>query len=200
MKKSKEITNKDEEVAEITQELSEVHNEYLYRIFNNMDKAYFDSVCDAFMSAERILVMGYKDSYGMSVEIMRLLEKVRPKVYFHRWMRDRNDIVYEMAKNSLMIAVSFAPHSRFTVSEAEFMKKIGCDVIAITDSAVNPFRHIADYNVIVEVPKDKVTGFVNTAPVISLFSYAAKYIYSKYKDDVDEHIRTSKKYDDEYIE
>jgi len=198
--KNKEITDKDEETTEIIHELSEKHDEYLCRIFNNMNRDYLESICDAFMNADRILVMGYKDSYGASVELMRLLEKIRPKVYFHRWMRDRNDIVYDMAKDSLMIAVSFAPHSRFTVSEAEFMKKIGCNIIAITDSAVNPFRHIADYNPVVEVPRDKATGFINTAPVISWFSYAAKLIYSKYKDDVDHHIKTSKKYEDEYIQ
>ena len=198
--KNLEITNNDKEISEITSNLSEMHNEYLYRIFNNLDHQALEDLCDCLMQAEKILVMGYKDSYGASVELMRLLEKIRPKVFFHRWMRDRNDIVYEMAKDSLMIAVSFAPHSRFTVTETEFMKKIGCNIIAITDSAVNPFRHIADYNPVIELAKDKATGFVNTAPALSFFSYINQYIYSKYKEQIDNYLLTSKKYDEDYVQ
>jgi len=198
--KNLEITNNDREVAKITSSLSEVHNEYLYRTLNNLDNSIFENICDCLMGSEKILVMGYKDSYGASVELMRLLEKIRPKVFFHRWTRDRNDIVYEMAKDSLMIAVSFVPHSRFTVTETEFMKKIGCNIIAITDSAVNPFRHIADYNLVVDLAKDKATGFVNTASALSLFSYINQYIYSKYKNQIDEYLLTSKKYDEDYVQ
>ncbi|MDR2899352.1 MAG: MurR/RpiR family transcriptional regulator, partial [Clostridiales bacterium] len=170
-------TDGENDIENITRYLSDRHYEHLYKIFNNAGLGMFEHICDMFMQAESILVMGYKDSYGVAVELMRVLEKVRPRVYFHRWTRDRNDIVNDIVKDSLMVSISFTPHSRFTVTETEFMKKIGCKVIAFTDSVVNPLRHVADYNPILEISRDEVTGFINTSPAISLLDYMVHYLY-----------------------
>jgi DNA-binding MurR/RpiR family transcriptional regulator len=100
-----------------------------------------------------------------------------------------------------MVSISFTPHSRFTVTETEFMKKIGCKVIAFTDSVVNPLRHVADYNPILEISRDEITGFINTAPAISLLDYMVRYMYKNYQERIDDHIKNSRKYYDydEYI-
>lgn len=170
------------------------------KAYANISFQEFMKICDVIMSKKRVLIIGYMDSFGVASELLHVLDKIRNKVYFYRLLHEERNMLYDMDEDSLVIAVSFAPHYKYTLEFTETAKKGGCSVITITDSMINPFTHLTDHNLIFNVSRNSEIDLINMSPVTSFIYYMLSYMYANYRDKIDEYRNGIERRIEQYID
>ena len=95
-------------------------------------------------SARHVFVIGIRSLFGVANACAHLLRQIRPDVTMLTLMGESvSDDLMTMSKGDVLIAISTARYSRHTIKIAEFARGVGCDVVAITDSAVSPIAQLA---------------------------------------------------------
>lgn len=170
------------------------------RAYSNINFEDFANICEIIMTKKKVLIIGYMDSFGVASELLHLLDKFRNKVYFYRLLYEERNILYDMDEDSLVIAVSFAPHYKYTLEHTETAKKGGCSVITFTDSIINPFTSLSDYSLVFNVQRNPEIDLIDMSPVTSFNYLMANYIYSNYKDKIDKYRNSVERRVEQYIE
>lgn len=160
----------------------------------------FKKICEIIMTKKKILIIGYMDSFGISSELLHVLDKVRSRVYFYRLMYAERDILYDMDQDSLVIAVSLTPHYKYTYEHTVTAKEGGCSVITITDSMISPFTSLSDHSLVFNLKRNSEIDLIDTSPVSSFIFFMINYIYANYKDKIDEYRNSIERRVEKYIE
>lgn len=170
------------------------------RAYQYIDFDEFVEICHIIMTKKKILIIGYMDSFGVASELLHVLEKMRKEVYFFRLLYRERDILYEMDEDSLVIAVSFSPHYKYTLDHTKTAKDGGCTVITISDSIINPFNDLSDYSLIFNVNRNKEIDLIDTSPVTRFIFLMMNYIYSHYKESIDKYRNSFERREEIYVE
>ena len=117
--------------------------ETLRHMFHSMDPEQVARIATAMMTAKDVLIIGYMDSFGTAAELVNRLYGMRSRVHFSRLINDWDHILDLMTPDTLVIAVSFAPHYQYTYTCVTTAKERGCRVLLLTDSAINPMADCA---------------------------------------------------------
>jgi DNA-binding MurR/RpiR family transcriptional regulator len=170
------------------------------RAYSNINFEDFVKICEVIMTKKKVLIIGYMDSFGVASELLHLLDKFRNKVYFYRLLYEERNILYDMDEDSLVIAVSFAPHYKYTLEHTETAKKGGCSVITISDSIINPYTGLSDYSLVFNVQRNPEIDLIDMSPVTNFNYFMANYIYSNYKEKIDKYRNSVERRVEQYIE
>lgn len=170
------------------------------KAYSNIDFDEFEKICDLIMSKKKVLIIGYMDSFGVASELLHILDKFRNKVFFYRLLYEERNILYEMHEDSLVIAVSFAPHYKYTLEHTQTAKKGGCSLITITDSFINPYTSLSDYSFVFNLQRILEIDLIDTSPVTSFIYFMSNYLYTYYRDRIDEYRNSVERRVEQYIE
>ena len=104
--------------------------------------------------------------------------------------------IMHVNKDDVMIAISFPRYSKRIINAVNFAKAAGCDVIAITDSALSPIAKQADQ---VLVAESDMVSFVDslTAPM-SIINAIVVAVAKKKQDELSIRLRMLEEIWDEY--
>lgn len=170
------------------------------KAYSNFNCDEFVKICELIMTKKKILIIGYMDSFGVASELLHLLDKFRNKVYFYRLLYEERNILYDMDEDSLVIAVSFTPHYKYTVEHTETAKKGGCSVITITDSIINPYTNLSNNSLVFNLDRNPDIDLIDLSPVTSFIYFMANYIFVNYRDQVDKYRNGIERRIEQYID
>lgn len=171
----------------------------IMQMYSEIDFDEFKIICDEIMSKENILIIGYLDSFGVAAQLLHSLDSIRNNVYFLRLISDWSDIFKIMGENSAVLAVSFAPHYRYTLEGVQMAKAKGSTIITFADNYTNPFNKLSDHMIVFKLDGNEELNIKDTTPVTSFINYIINYLYGKYKEKIDYYIEHEKRYE-EYVE
>ena len=171
----------------------------LERMYRDTDKLQIARVCDALLGARDVLIIGYMDSFGTAAEMLHRLYGLRDHVHFSRLLNDWNNILNLMNPETLILAVSFAPHYVYTHTCVSTAKARGSRVILITDSLLNPLSGYADETLVFQLErygKEKGHEQLDLSPMSAFIQFLMRYLVENYPDRLLE----ANRYREQYVE
>lgn len=170
------------------------------KAYSNINCHEFTKICQLIMTKKKVLIIGYMDSFGVASELLHLLDKFRNKVYFYRLLYEERNILYDMDEDSLVIAVSFTPHYKYTLEHTETAKKGGCSVVTITDNIINPYTNLSNHSLVFNLERNSEIDLIDMSPVTSFIYLMANYILGNYKAQIDKYRNSIERRIEQYIE
>ncbi len=170
-------------------------------MFQTVDIVQMHRVGDAVMTAQKVLVVGYMDSFGTASELVHRLYGMRDSVYFTRLINDWDGILKLMTPDTLVLAVSFAPHYQYTHTCVTTAKERGCQTILITDNAINPLSEYADEMLVFPLShagRGTLHEQLDVSPVLAYIHYMFCYLAAQYPERKLNESRYHEKFVDEF--
>jgi DNA-binding MurR/RpiR family transcriptional regulator len=171
--------------------------ENLEKMYRAIDMAQIARVSDALMNARDVLIIGYMDSFGTAAELLHRLYGLRDGVHFSRLLNDWNNILNLMNPETLILAVSFAPHYAYTHTCVSTAKARGSRVILVTDSLLNPLSGYADETLAFQLQRfggEKGHGQLDLSPVSAFIQFLSRYLVEHYPEKLPEANRDHEKF------
>lgn len=121
--------------------------------------------------ASRVHVAGFRACFGPAFTLHYLYRLFRPSVTLLRGDAGTLEMdLRAIAADDAIVVMSFAPYSQETLRVTEAARKIGCKVLAISDSVVAPMAQHADCTLVVSTSTPSffpsVTSFVVLAELL----------------------------------
>ncbi|WP_019119653.1 MurR/RpiR family transcriptional regulator [Brevibacillus massiliensis] len=170
-----------ESMADIEEERSEYaraveHDINIMRqTLHQLDMHEIGKIADAFMQADRVLVVGSRASYAAAYWFSIALGTLRENVEVTAPAGDVFEKLCDLTEKSVVFAISFPRYSKETLHVAEGAKEQGVTLISATDRILSPIGRISDYILTTEDAN-------SLAPVMSLLYAVVSAINLKYKD------------------
>ncbi len=171
----------------------------LERMYRSIDMPQIKRVSDALMNARDVLVIGYMDSFGIAAELLHRLYSMRDGVHFSRLLNDWNNILNLMNPETLILAVSFAPHYAYTHTCVSTAKARGSRVLLFTDSLLNPLSGYADETLVFHLQRfgrEKGHEQLDVSPVSAFIQFLSRYLVENYPDKLLE----ANRYREQFVE
>lgn len=118
--------------------------ELLHRTADRLDEADLQRAVDLLVGAERVRVLGGVTAYSVAYYAAVTLERVRPRVALLDGRPFPTGPLLEMEEGDVLLAFSFPPYARSTLSAIDAVKGRGASVIAVSDSPISPLRNRVD--------------------------------------------------------
>lgn len=164
----------------------------------NLDEASFNQAVDTICSAKNIFIIGIRSSSMLADFLNHYLCYMfgNVKLLFSNSTNELFEQIFRISKEDVLIAISFPRYSSRTKLAAEFAKKKGASVIAITDSDSSPIAAYADSKL---YAKSDMASFVDSlvAP-LSIINALIAAIGRKKKDTIKETFDDLEKIWEEY--
>lgn len=172
--------------------------EKIRHTLEGVDRDAFNATVDKILSAKNIYIMGVRSSsylagflnynLRMMFDNVRLVSTTSGSEMFEEIMNiDEDDV---------MIAISFPRYSKRIINAVDFAKGAGCDVIAITDSALSPIASAADQVLIAE--SDMVSFVDSLAAPMSIVNAIVVAVAKKKQEELRVRFRMLEEIWDEY--
>jgi DNA-binding MurR/RpiR family transcriptional regulator len=98
-----------------------------------------ESAADLLLSADKVAFLGLRAAHGIAFHMHYTCRLLRPQVLL---MGDHagtmGDELWSLGPQDMLVAVGQSPYTRATVQLAAQAKEQGCEVLALTDSALGP--------------------------------------------------------------
>jgi DNA-binding MurR/RpiR family transcriptional regulator len=175
---------------------------YQYTVaYQNIDYNEFKKICDVLMTKKRILIIGFLGSFGTASELLHILASIRSRVYFSKLIYENAYSFDDMDEDSATIVVSYSPHYKYSISQAETVKNNGSTIVSVTDSTMSPLKDLSDYSLNFNLEKKEKYGVTDISPVLMFFNYMLDYICKNYSEKVDEYRNINKeKFEEDCID
>ncbi len=113
---------------------------------SNIDEVSFDKAVETICSAKNVFLIGVRSSSMLADFLHHYLGYVfdNVKMLFSNSTDELFEQIFRIQEEDVLIAISFPRYSRRTKLAAEFAKKKGAKVIAITDGESSPIAAYAD--------------------------------------------------------
>lgn len=164
----------------------------------NIDAASFDEAVGTICSAKSIFIIGIRSSSMLADFLNHYLCYMfgNVKLLFSNSTNELFEQIFRIDKGDVLIAITFPRYSSRTKLAAEFAKKKGAKVVAITDSDNSPVAAYADSKLFA---KSDMASFVDSlvAP-LSIINALIVAIGRKKKDNVTKALNELEKIWDEY--
>ena len=164
----------------------------------NLDVISFNQAVDKVCNAKNIFIIGIRSSSMLADFLNHYLSYMfgNVKLLFSNTTSELFEQIFRISKDDVLIAISFPRYSSRTKLAAEFAKKMGAGVIAITDSDSSPIAPLADAKL---YAKSDMASFVDSlvAP-LSIINALIAAIGRKKKDTIKETFDDLEKIWEEY--
>ena len=137
----------DGEAGALFGELVSSGEDNIRRTFEGAGPAELEAVVETLAAARRIYVVGMRKCYPVAFYFHYACRMFGAQVtLLNGWAGTLSDELRDLGPEDALLAVSFEPYTRETVTAARHAAAAGADVVAITDSAVSPLgaeaRHV----------------------------------------------------------
>lgn len=150
----------------------------------NLDEISFNQAVETICAAKKIFIIGIRSSSMLADFLNHYLCYMfgNVKLLFSNSTDELFEQIFRISKGDVLVAISFPRYSSRTKLAAEFAKKKGADVIAITDSDSSPIAAYADAKL---YAKSDMASFVDSlvAP-LSIINALIAAIGRKKKDTI----------------
>ena len=164
----------------------------------SIDRAHFDSAVDTICEAKNIFIIGVRSTSMLADFLNHYLCYMfgNVKLLFSNSIDELFEQIFRISENDVLIAISFPRYSSRTKLAAEFAKKKGARVIAITDTDTSPIAAYADSKL---YAKGDMASFVDSlvAP-LSIINALIVAIGRKKRDTIKETFDDLEKIWEEY--
>jgi DNA-binding MurR/RpiR family transcriptional regulator len=109
-----------------------------------------DLAVKAIIRARRVGFVGFRTSQAIAYLLFFFIGRVRKNCEL---MDDGGNLTNQLMNyggKDLLLAISFPRYSRLTLETLRYGKKVGCKIIAITDTPISPIGQIADIVLLAE--------------------------------------------------
>lgn len=131
--------------AAILGEMAAAIAENLERGFQKQDVKALEKACDAILEAERVYVLGLGAAYNLAHQFWYVTRMAFGHVVpIPRHGSHPVDDLALIAKDDLLVALTFQPYRAETMGAVRMAKRRGARVIGITDSVTSPLAREAD--------------------------------------------------------
>lgn len=161
--------------------------EIINNIMNTNKEEDLWKVVNTIIDAERVVVLGYRGSFGPSYWFWFMLNLMLGNVNFHPSTRDVAEEMINLSEKSVVVAVSFPRYTIETEKFTRHAKGNGAKIIAITDDQLSPVGRLSDVTLITEA--NTMSGMDALAPVSSLLNLIIAGISSKQKDSITKRLK-----------
>ncbi|MBP5244837.1 MAG: MurR/RpiR family transcriptional regulator [Clostridiales bacterium] len=112
----------------------------------NLDEKAFEEAVDAICSAKNIYIIGKRSSYMLADFMNHYFSYIFDNVHLvsSNSTSELFEEIFRISKDDVLIAISYPRYSKRTKTAAEFSKKKGATVIALTDGDMAPITEFAD--------------------------------------------------------
>jgi DNA-binding MurR/RpiR family transcriptional regulator len=173
--------------------------ENLAAMYRRVDESQLARVCEAILSAKEILIVGYMDSFGAAAELLHRLYGMRDGVHFSRFIHDWNEMLRLMNPETLVLAVSFAPHYVYTHTCVRTAKERGSRIILFTDSPLNPFSDCADETLTFDLLRscgEQGHAQLDVSPVFAFIQSLSRFMVAHYA----QRLLPANRYDEPFLD
>lgn len=110
----------------------------------------FTAAADIVAKAEHVFCLGLRSSYAIAY----IFHYVRSLFGANSVLVDGSgavgvDVMRDIGKSDVLLAISVKPYVRHTIDAAEFARERGARIVAVTDSEMSPLARLADVTLIV---------------------------------------------------
>lgn len=105
----------------------------------------FERAVNMLLEAENIYVIGLRSSAPMAMNFAMGLRQIRGKCYLLQpGVGDLVDQIVALTDKDLLFSLCFGRYTRVTLHAMDYARKIGANIISVTDSPVSPAARRAD--------------------------------------------------------
>lgn len=192
---------KDETASQVTG--AERENTLINRFYAGFDEKQMKDLAEKIMNAKNILLIGYLQSFSTAAELLHILSLIRERVLFTRLLYGDDEAMSmyledEYEKDTLVIAVSFAPHYRYTQRLLKRAKNGGRQVVLLTDSRLNVMTEYADDVVVIPTRRGEDGMMVNVSAASEYCWLLGTYIRDHYRDRMRDQTNTINSFIEDY--
>ena len=193
-----EIMNEELNPSEILNRVMTLDAEKIKRTLEEVNREKFSQAVNTIINAKNHYIIGIRSSNALCGFMAFYFNHIFPNV--HTIGTNSSSEVFEqmirIGKDDTLIAISFPRYSQRTLKAAQFAKKQGATVIAITDSDSASLAKIADITLIA---KSDMASFVDSlvAPM-SLINALIVAIGNQKKSEISKSYEALEKIWDEY--
>lgn len=116
----------------------------LSRTAERLQQEDVERAVDMIVAAERVRVVGGVTAYAVAYYTAVTLERVRPRVALLNGSPVPTGPLLEMEEGDVLIAFSFPPYAKGTLSAISAAKRRNASVVAVSDSPISPLRSSVD--------------------------------------------------------
>lgn len=159
-------------------------SEKIRRSLEEVDRAAFSRAVDILIEADERYILGVRSSNTLANFMAFYLNHIFPHV--HNVSSNSTSEVFEhllrVSDGDTLVAITFPRYSQRTLKAAQYAKKRGAKVVAITDSLASPLAEVADVMLLV---RSDMASFVDSlvAP-LSLINALIVAVGLRKKDDI----------------
>lgn len=140
----------------------------LKQTLNQLNEGELWKAVDALIQADRVLVAGYRASYGAAYWFSFMLGMTRDNVQLCPSGGDDYVKLFNLGGPSVAVVISVPRYSREILNLANLAKEQNVTLIAVTDRLLSPVGRIADITLTTDVNVD--SGMASISSVISLLN------------------------------
>jgi DNA-binding MurR/RpiR family transcriptional regulator len=118
--------------------------ELLHRTAQRLNEEDLQKAVTMLIDAERVRVVGGVTAFSIAYYAATTLERVRSRVALLNGSPVPTGVLLEMEEGDVLLAFSFPPYARGTLSAIHAAKQRGASVVAVSDSPISPVRNLAD--------------------------------------------------------
>lgn len=145
------------------------------------DLPQMEAVARLMMTAERVFIVGFNESFGTAAELLHALDMVREKVVFTRLhVGDWNEIVEQLSPRTVMVVVSFTPQYYYTHRWFQRAQNAGCPTVVFTNAPLSPYNGQANHLVRFDLACRQDAYLYDLTPVSAYLYRMMSYIYENY--------------------
>ncbi len=144
--------------------------ELLHRTAQRLDEADLQKAVTLLVDAERVRIVGGVTAFSVAYYAATTLERVRSRVALLDGSPVPTGPLLEMEEGDVLLAFSFPPYARGTLSAIDAAKRRGASVVAVSDSPISPVRSRVDVLIPVAVSgigtQNSLVGAISVASAL----------------------------------
>ncbi len=123
---------------------SDINN--LKASLSSLDEESFDKAVEAICAAKNIYILGKRSSYMLADFMNHYFRYIFDRVHLvgTNSTSEMFEEIFRISEDDVLIAISYPRYSKKTKNAAEFAKRRGAKVIALTDSDIAPITEYSD--------------------------------------------------------
>ena len=138
-------------------------------IVYHLNQEDMDQIVTHLSNAKKRLIVGARSSYSAALWMGTLLNQLlgNTKVV-HEFYDSNFEYLTEASENTVVLLISFARYTKWSLKYAQIAKNHGAKILAITDSISSPAWALADHAIITEINLNEM-GFNSFSCLYCLF-------------------------------
>ncbi len=135
------------------------------------DALFYDAVT-LLMEAKEVFIVGLGTQYPSAMYFAGVMKQIRDRVtLISHETTNYFDCFSRISSKDVLLPICLPRYSRFTVRAAQEAEKVGCKIIAITDSETSPVGIVAD--IVLQVEYESMSFFNSNVAVMAVVNALA---------------------------